>query len=259
MKAKFLLLSALLVAGLSASLLFAGCSDQGDPNENNETQPVVETVTDKVYDGWGTFSGTTTDGVPTEGTVETDNYTYTGTFEDGYKITGEGVMTAKDGTITEGTFVNGALDGYGRVQYTNGCLGIGMFQNGQLNGKGFFVWPQAEGAYDWYYGDWVDDGGQKRIGEGVYQWHNGDYYVGEFANDWINGEGTKYIAGGNYWTGTFENGDPKKGSFGEGQMDGVKGYIAVDAETGAWSWYNGELEDGTVIVNGQPQEAEMQE
>lgn len=252
MKAKFLLFSALLTAGLSASLLLAGCTEQKVPDEGGETQPVIETVTDKVYEGWGTFTGTTTDGAPTEGTVVAEGFTYVGTFEDGYKITGTGTMTNSGGDVTEGTFVNGALNGYGAVRYANGCLGIGEFKNGQIDGKAFFVWPQGEGAYDWYYGDWV---GQMRIGQGYYQFNNGCYYYGEFANDWINGEGTFHWTGGNYWTGTFENGSPKTGSYGAGQMDGVQGYIAI-GDDGAWSWYTGELEDGTLVENGQVVQAE---
>ena len=156
-------------------------------------------------------------------------------------------MTHSDGTVTEGSYVNGQLDGYGKVEYTNGCLGIGEFKAGQIDGKAFFVWPQGEGAYDWYYGDWV---GQKRIGQGFYQFNNGCYYHGEFAEDWINGEGTFHWTGGNYWTGTFVGGSPKTGSYGLGQMDGVQGYIAI-GEDGAWSWYNGTLEDGTEVVDGQ--------
>ena len=248
MKAKFVYLPALLTAGLAACVFLVGC-DEGnkEPEVQEPEDPVVETVTDKVYDGWGTFTGTVTDGVPTEGTVVAEAFTYSGTFEDGYKITGTGSMTHSDGTVTEGSYVNGQLDGYGRGEDGRGGLGIGEFKAGQIDGKAFFVWPQGEGAYDWYYGDWV---GQKRIGQGFYQFNNGCYYHGEFAEDWINGEGTFHWTGGNYWTGTFVGGSPKTGSYGLGQMDGVQGYIAI-GEDGAWSWYNGTLEDGTEVVDGQ--------
>lgn len=55
-----------------------------------DPEPVVETVTDKVYDGFGTFTGTTVDGKPTEGKLVTDEYTYEGTFEDGFNAHGNG-------------------------------------------------------------------------------------------------------------------------------------------------------------------------
>ena len=252
MNLKKIFLPVLLAIGMMIG--FAGCGD-GTSSESIP-EPVVETVTDKVYDGFGTFTGTTVDGKPTEGKLGTDEYTYEGTFEDGFKLTGTGKLTYKgeDAGWSEGTFVNGLMDGYGQVYYTGGYHGIGQWKNGKLQGTAFFVWPQGEGAYDWYYGNWEN---QQRVDEdGYYQFNNGCYYYGEFAGDWINGEGTFHWVGGNFWTGTFEGGSPKKGTYGYGQMDGVQGYIAVDAETGAWSWYNGTLEDGTEVVNGQPAEAE---
>ena len=207
-------------------------------------------MTDKVYENFGTFTGTTVDGLPTEGTLVTDEYTYTGTFTDGCKITGTGRKTFKgeDPNWFEGTFINGELEGYGQVYYTGGFVGIGQFSAGKLDGTGYFVWPQGNGAYDWYLGEWV---GQVRSGQGHYQFNNGCWYVGEFANDWINGKGVFHWPGGNFFDGMFANGAPVNGTYGFGQMEGVQGYIWVDAETGAWSWYTGELEDGTKVENGQ--------
>ena len=147
--------------------------------------------------------------------------------------------------IIPGCF-GGAATVFFFTQYFSG-IPQSLLEAGQIDGKAFFVWPQGEGAYDWYYGDWV---GQKRIGQGFYQFNNGCYYHGEFAEDWINGEGTFHWTGGNYWTGTFVGGNPKTGSYGLGQMDGVQGYIAI-GEDGAWSWYNGTLDDGTEVVDGQ--------
>ncbi len=241
----FKLLAPIALAYVSMMICFAGCTPEPEP----PVEPVVETVTDKVFDGWGTFTGTLVDSRPSgEGKLIAEGFTYEGTFEDGFKVTGEGVLT-RGKEIFKGTFVNGNLNGYGEVDYGNGCHGIGEWKEGKIHGKSFFIWPQGEGAFDWYFGDW--EGQVREDDEGYYQFNNGCYYVGEF-HDWINGQGTFHWVGGNYWTGTFEGGSPKKGTYGYGKMDGTEGYIAVNAETGAWSWYNGTLEDGTVIENGQP-------
>ena len=234
----------------------AGDDTTGDDTTGDEgvteepSGPVVEQVTDRVYENFGTFTGTTVDGVPTEGTLVTTDYTYVGTFTNGCTITGTGRKTfnGEDPTWYEGTFVNGELEGYGQVYYTGGCIGIGQWKAGKIDGTAYFVWPQGNGAYDWYLGEWSN---QQRSGQGHYQFNNGCWYVGEFANDWINGKGVFHWVGGNYFDGTFENGSPMKGTYGYGQMDGVQGYIWVDAETGAWSWYTGALEDGTQVENGQ--------
>ena len=86
MNLKKIFLPVLLAIGMMIG--FAGCGD-GTSSESIP-EPVVETVTDKVYDGFGTFTGTTVDGKPTEGKLVTDEYTYEGTFEDGFKLTGTG-------------------------------------------------------------------------------------------------------------------------------------------------------------------------
>ena len=63
MNLKKIFLPVLLAIGMMIG--FAGCGD-GTSSESIP-EPVVETVTDKVYDGFGTFTGTTVDGKPTEG------------------------------------------------------------------------------------------------------------------------------------------------------------------------------------------------
>ena len=130
MNLKKIFLPVLLAIGMMIG--FAGCGD-GTSSESIP-EPVVETVTDKVYDGFGTFTGTTVDGKPTEGKLVTDEYTYEGTFEDGFKLTGTGKLTYKgeDAGWSEGTFVNGLMDGYGQVYYTGGYHGIGQWKNGKL-------------------------------------------------------------------------------------------------------------------------------
>jgi hypothetical protein len=229
----------------------AGCGDKGSEKPK---EPVVESVTDKEFADWGIYTGTLTDGIPTgAGKLVTEGYTYEGTFEDGFKVTGVGIKTQGNETF-KGSFVNGVLDGYGEVDYGNGCHGIGEWKEGRLHGTSFFTWQQPSGGYDIYFGEWS---GQVRVDDdGYYQFNNGCWYQGEFNNDWINGKGVFHWVGGNYFDGEFAGGSPVKGSVGYGQMDGVQGYIKVDEETGGWSWYTGSLEGVGEIVNGQPVTAE---
>ena len=275
-----LLLPSLLA--IACVLSFAAC-DKGETQPPSTTPPattpVVEQVTDKEFTGWGTYTGELTDGKPTgTGKLVTADYTYEGTFSGAFEITGEGKITytsgEANGDVSKGSFVRGKLEGYGVKEFHTGCVGIGEWKNDLLNGKAYFCWPQGNGGWDWYYGDWEN---MVRKGTGMYQFNNGCWYTGEF-NDWINGtgkfywpggdwyegelvggkaqgHGTKHFNGGNYWTGEFDNEVPKKGTYGYGQMDGKEGYIFVDATSGAWGWYTGDVEGVGHVTNGQPDAA----
>lgn len=217
-----MVLAVLCLAGLT---LF-GCGEEPEP------EPKVEAVVDYELAELGKFTGTLTDGKPTEGRLTSGDFVYEGTFEDGFKLTGSGTISYQNGDVLYGTFVNGKLDGYGKASYMeSGCVGIGYWKNGQLEGKAYFCWPQAVGI-DIYFGDYVNG---VRKGQGVYHFADGSYYEGEF-DGWINGTGTFYWPGGNRFHGEFVGGDPKRGSTGYGVMDGTEGWIHVDEETGAWSW-----------------------
>lgn len=244
-------LSMLVLATLSCGALACGAAacTSNEPVSSVDPEPTVETVTDYVIDSFGTYTGTLVDGKPSgEGKLVTDSYTYEGTFEDGFRLTGEGTKTYTSGEVSEGTFVNGALNGYGKHDYNNGCIGVGYWKDGKLNGFAMFTWGPVGGPYEVYVGEWVD---MSRCGQGFYTFNNGCWYKGEFADNWINGYGEFHWTGGNYWVGEFVGGSPKKGNYGYGQMDGVEGYIYVNEETGGWSWYTGTLEDGTQVENGQ--------
>lgn len=197
----------------------------------------------------GTYTGTLVDGKPSgTGKLVTDDWTYEGTFEDGLRLTGTGVKSYNNGETSKGNFVNGNLNGWGMHDFNNGCIGMGEWSNGQMNGTMWFTWTHAGGGYEVYIGDWVN--GSRNDDSAFYTFNNGCWYIGEF-DDWINGKGEFHWTNGNYFEGNFAGGSPVKGSYGYGQMDGVKGYIKVDETTGAWSWYNGTTEDGKTVVNGQ--------
>ena len=243
----------LLVVAVLSMGLFA-CSPVDDSSAELPAEPVIEQVTDKVFEGWGTFTGTLVDGKPSgEGTLVAEDFTYVGTFEAGFQITGSGTKTYTNGQVSKGQFVNGALHGWGTHDYNNGCIGMGQWVNGGMNGTMWFTWGQVGGPYEVYIGEWKD--GKRFDDDAFYTFNNGCWYRGEF-DDWINGEGEFHWTNGNYFKGTFAGGNPVKGKVGYGQMDGVQGYILPDAETGAWGWFTGTLEDGTEVVDGQPVVAE---
>ena len=148
--------------------------------ETTPPEPVVEQVTDKVIEGFGTFTGTLVDGKPSEGTLVGSDFTYEGTFEDGYAITGTGKITYGDGVTAEGPILNKQLHGWGKVDYQNGCVGIGQWEKGVMNGIVYFCWRQPNGSYDVYYGNWTNgvredddawymfgNGTQEEMGKGV--------------------------------------------------------------------------------------------
>ena len=200
--------------------------------ETTPPEPVVEQVTDKVIEGFGTFSGTLVDGKPSEGILVGSDFTYEGTFEDGYAITGTGKITYGDGVTAEGPILNRQLHGWGKVDYQNGCIGIGQWEKGVMNGIVYFCWRQPSGAYDVYYGNWTN--GVREDDDAWYMFGNGCWYVGEF-HDWINGQGEFHWTNGNMWKGEFVGGSPKKGTTGFGIWEGVEGWIAI-GEDGGWSW-----------------------
>ena len=157
--------------------------------------------------------------------------------------------TYESGDSYTGDFVNGQRSGNGKLTYANGCSYDGQWANDAFHGQGVFDWNNG----CTYTGQFTNG---EFTGQATFVWSDGSYYVGHMVGNLANGQGEKHWGpsgtGENYWKGTFEGGNPKKGTYGYGRMDGTEGYIWVDAGSGAWSWYNGDLENGTHIVNGQP-------
>lgn len=217
-----------------------------------------------MYEGQGKFywptesgeyeilEGTFAAGAPVTGkkTFAT-GYVYEGEWEN-WTFHGTGKGTYPAGDVYEGEFANGVRSGHGKLTYPDGCVYEGNFENDTFHGQGKFTWPNGCS----YEGQFTNGA---FTGKATFTWDFGEkgysYYVGDMVNNAANGEGEKHFGrpdtNENYWKGTFENGDPKKGTYGFGRMDGTEGYIWVDATSGAWSWYNGQLADGTVVTNGQ--------
>lgn len=129
---------------------------------------------------------------------------YTGDLN-GFIPNGQGILKKADGTVYEGTFLNGACSGEGRVVYHGGDVYEGALVNGEREGFGKYL--SEDGAS--YVGGFENNlkhgagysisasgavyiGNHKnsiKDGFGAYLFKNGDIYVGEFKNDKRTGRG----------------------------------------------------------------------
>lgn len=104
-------------------------------------------------------------------------------------VNGKGKKVHPDGSLEEGDFINGKLNGDGRrvyqkdPRYVNGSIGTGKFQDGELHGIGKLVTHPAQGFY----------------------------YEGEFVHGAMTGKG-KYVSDGEEFEGDFVNGKLIKGT-----------------------------------------------
>ena len=117
----------------------------------------------------------------------------------------------KDGSVFTGQFVNGFLNGFGKIQFEedidsdycegqfkknrlygqgtyawkNGSKYVGQFEDGQRHGFGKLT-CERESELDYYEGEWSED---KKSGQGKQVWKNGKVFEGKFKNgemiDWF--------------------------------------------------------------------------
>ena len=165
-----------------------------------------------------------------------------------------------DGTIYAGEQMDGKINGYGYVAYTNGGVYLGELKDGKKHGKGIFYFKSG----DWYRGEWVDD---NREGNGIYYFSsNGGWYQGEFLGGDRHGKGTYYAPDGFRYEGEWKDNvyfgegicwyspnDEQGCWFFEGEWDedsqnGVMYYRDGTCKMG--SFQNGELIQSTGQMNG---------
>ena len=165
---------------------------------------------------------------------------------------GYGVLATKDVTKI-GTWINDSFTGWNKEKFSNGSVLEGKFINGSLNGKGIASKSDVEYEGDFreskfegkgkltykdtgetYEGDFKDN---TLTGYGKFTWPNGEVYEGEFLNGKFNGKG-KYsypdgqIYEGDYVNGvkegngklTFPSGRIYEGPFVNGLQDGIGKY-----------------------------------
>ncbi len=115
------------------------------------------------------------------------------------KLNGQGMYTIPDGRKYAGGFKDFLRQGQGRLTMPNGDLYVGEFHADLFEGQGTYTF--AGGSK--YVGEFK--AGQFN-GQGTYFFSNGDKYVGEFRDDKRNGAGTYISADGNRYAGEFKDG-----------------------------------------------------
>lgn len=121
-----------------------------------------------------------------------------------------------------GVFVNGAYEGIGKIEYSDGSYYEGMFSESQANGEGtlycangdiingHFTNGQPGGFCNYEYSDGNLFVGTMvnglKHGEGTFYWLNGDKYVGSFVDDKRDGYGILSYSNGDLYTGNWLQG-----------------------------------------------------
>ena len=127
---------------------------------------------------------------------------YDGDWENGLRA-GQGKYTYKDGGTYTGSWRNNLENGSGTHIDAAGWTYMGEWKDGLKHGKGKLTY--ADTSY--YDGDWRNNVKQGQ-GEQTYYDEHGEYfgkYVGSFAADKRNGQGTFTYANGFTQSGTWQN------------------------------------------------------
>ena len=127
-----------------------------------------------------------------------DGSVYEGTWVDGV-MEGNGKYTNRNGTIHECLFVAGRINGHGRIMYKNGVLFEGEFHNGA--GRKFGKVTGTEGNT---YEGFMERG--MYHGQGTYTYKSGANYEGEWKNGKRHGRGKETTAQGQSAEGEFSMG-----------------------------------------------------
>lgn len=155
-----------------------------------------------------------------------DSSQYFGPMENGL-MHGQGRMVWSNGMRYDGEFSDGLFNGEGRLELANGSVYQGAFLHGALHGKGVLRYSDTH----YYDGEFVS---------GQMQGHGklikaDDEYIGQFANDMPNGQGT-WKQDGNLYVGALSN----------GEFHGSGMYANADGAT-----YEGEFVKGELTGQGR--------
>jgi hypothetical protein len=157
-----------------------------------------------------------------------DGTVFEGKFENG-KLNGQGKITSSDGrTVAEGEFKDGELNGQGQFRSSDGrTVAKGEFKDGKLNGQGKVFSSNGvlrEGKFK----------AGELNGQGKMTFSNGKTLEGEFENGLLNGQGKA----------TYPDGKVKEGEFENGKLNG----------RGKATYPNGKVKEGEFengLLNGQ--------
>ena len=164
---------------------------------------------------------------------------------------GYGELYLKNGKKYEGKFIDGKLNGYGRLIDLFGIICYeGTFKDNQLlDGKAKIIKFEENGEKTLYEGNIKN---MKKEGEGIEK-NNSYTYMGSFSDDLKHGKGKiMYGEGDEYYEGDFENGKltgngfyqwsnkcTYEGEFLDGQMHGK----------GLYKWPDGDEYEGEYVNN----------
>lgn len=133
------------------------------------------------------------------------------------------VSTAKKETKPSGCLEGDCVDGFSKIQYSNGYY-IGEFKNKKEDGQGTYVWNSG----DKYIGEWKNG---NRTGQGTFIWTDGAKYSGDYLDGERTGKGKINYSDGGKYTGDFLKGE----RHGKGTL----------------TWPNGEKYDGDFVNNNR--------
>ena len=105
-----------------------------------------------------------------------------GEFKEGKIFNGSGVMKYTNGTVLEGTWLHGCMEGEGKIVYLNNDVFIGTLHRGQRHGMGTLI--SASGSV--YEGNFLGD---KKNGRGKLVDVDGRIYEGSWADNERHGQG----------------------------------------------------------------------
>ena len=166
--------------------------------------------------------------------------TYEGHFLNG-NLDGQGKLTYANGSTYEGEWRDNQMDGQGKMTFVDGDVYEGEWRDDQMNGQGKMTYANG----DIYEGQWLNS---KKNGQGKMTYDNRDVYQGEWHNDEMT-NGVVTFVSGNVWKGefkngamtngvlTFTNGSVYEGEFNNGEMNGqgIMRYANGDVYEGGWS------------------------
>lgn len=173
-----------------------------------------------------------------------------GDCQEGYS---EAMIIMEDTMYYSGNFVNGIMEGKGRLRSPGKFYYLGQFKQNAMNGEGMISLESG----DIYQGMFVNSAFE---GEGTYTFKNGEELTGTFKNNVIlNGKGYIQLSDKAYFRGEIKNGKRN----GEGFMqleDGsnYKGTFVDDKMSGSGTihyadgrYYIGAVHDGYCHGNGK--------
>ena len=151
--------------------------------------------------GWVSNSESGIKGKLSENKIEySDGSLYEGTIVNGMR-SGQGKYTDANGNIYEGAFTLDEMNGNFTVHYADGSTYIGGYVSGEKSGNGTLTYKRENG-FDIYEGAFLND---KRHGKGTMTYADGNVYIGDYENDWRCGEGEIRFANGDTYIGKFAN------------------------------------------------------